>query len=66
MKRHQGKRKVLGYGKGIRVLKWCLDMEMVPGYGNGIGLGLYKKASVYGNGMHDALLDKLSSLNGLL
>ena len=57
--------KVSGYGKGIRVLKWCQDMEMVPGYGNGIGLGWYKKASEYGNGMHHALLNKLSSLKGL-
>lgn len=31
--------KVSGYGKGIRVLKRCLDMEMVLGYGNDIGLG---------------------------
>ena len=66
MKRHQGMGKVSGYGKGIRVLKWCQDMEMVPGYGNGIGLGWYKKASEYGNGMHHALLDKLSSLKGLI
>ena len=62
----QGMEKVSGYGKGIMVLKWCQDMEMVPGYGNGIGLGWYKKASVYGIGMHHALLDKLSSLKGLL
>ena len=38
---------------------------MVSGYGNGIGLGWYKKASVHGNGMHHALLNKLSSLKGL-
>ena len=66
MKRHQGMGKVSGYGKEIMVLKWCQDMEMVPGYGNGIGLGWYKKASEYGNGMHHALLDKLSSLKGLI
>ena len=59
MKRHQGMGKVLGYGKGIRVLKWCQDMEMVPGYGNGIGLGWYKKASEYGNGLHHTLLGNL-------
>ena len=32
MERNQGMGKVSGYGKGIRVLKWCQDMEMVPRY----------------------------------
>ena len=51
-----------GYEKASRFANSVSqDMEMVPGYGNGIGLGWYKKASEFGNGMHHALLDKLSS-----
>ena len=42
----------------------------MSGYGKALWYGkvirMVKKASVYGNGMPHALLDKLSSLKGLL